>query len=31
MRRGTEAELWVDLTKLHLFDPATGRSLVAQQ
>jgi multiple sugar transport system ATP-binding protein len=25
--RGKEAELWVDTTKLHLFDPETGRSL----
>jgi hypothetical protein len=27
VRRGEEAELWVDSTKLHLFDPDTGRSL----
>jgi multiple sugar transport system ATP-binding protein len=25
--RGTEAELWVDATKLHMFDPETGKSL----
>ena len=24
VRRGEEAELWVDSTKLHLFDPETG-------
>jgi multiple sugar transport system ATP-binding protein len=27
VRRGEEAELWVDASKLHLFDPSTGRSL----
>jgi multiple sugar transport system ATP-binding protein len=27
VRRGTEAELWVDLTKLHFFDPSSGRNL----
>jgi multiple sugar transport system ATP-binding protein len=27
VRRGEEAELWVDSSKLHLFDPASGRSL----
>jgi multiple sugar transport system ATP-binding protein len=27
VRRGEEAELWVDSTKLHLFDPETGQSL----
>jgi multiple sugar transport system ATP-binding protein len=27
VRRGEEAELWVDTEKLHLFDPATGHSL----
>jgi multiple sugar transport system ATP-binding protein len=27
VERGKEAELWVDATKLHLFDPSTGRSL----
>jgi multiple sugar transport system ATP-binding protein len=26
-RRGEELELWVDSTKLHLFDPETGHSL----
>ncbi len=26
-RRGEELELWVDSTKLHLFDPETGQSL----
>ena len=27
VRRGEESELWVDSTKLHLFDPETGQSL----
>jgi multiple sugar transport system ATP-binding protein len=27
VKRGEEAELWVDSTKLHLFDPETGQSL----
>jgi multiple sugar transport system ATP-binding protein len=27
VKRGKEAELWVDSTKLHLFDPETGQSL----
>jgi multiple sugar transport system ATP-binding protein len=27
VRRGEERELWVDSTKLHLFDPETGQSL----
>jgi multiple sugar transport system ATP-binding protein len=27
VKRGEEAELWVDSTKLHLFDPETGHSL----
>ena len=27
LRRGEEGELWVDSTKLHLFDPQTGQSL----
>jgi multiple sugar transport system ATP-binding protein len=27
VRRGEEAELWVDATKLHLFDPSNGESL----
>ncbi len=31
VRRGQEAELWVDSTKLHLFDPETGESLKRQQ
>jgi multiple sugar transport system ATP-binding protein len=29
IRRGTEAELWLDLTKLHFFDPQSGRNLAA--
>jgi len=27
IRRGTEAELWLDLTKLHFFDPTNGHNL----
>jgi multiple sugar transport system ATP-binding protein len=27
VKRGEEAELWVDSTKLHLFDPESGESL----
>jgi multiple sugar transport system ATP-binding protein len=27
VKRGEEADLWVDSTKLHLFDPETGQSL----
>jgi multiple sugar transport system ATP-binding protein len=27
VERGKEAELWVDASKLHLFDPSTGESL----
>jgi multiple sugar transport system ATP-binding protein len=27
IRRGDEAELWVDSSKLHFFDPETGQSL----
>ncbi|HEX2127594.1 MAG TPA: sn-glycerol-3-phosphate ABC transporter ATP-binding protein UgpC [Solirubrobacterales bacterium] len=29
VERGAEAELWVDASKLHLFDPSTGKSLRA--
>jgi multiple sugar transport system ATP-binding protein len=29
VRKGEEAELWVDATKLHLFDPENGSSLTA--
>jgi multiple sugar transport system ATP-binding protein len=29
VRKGEEAELWVDATKLHLFDPETGHNLTA--
>jgi multiple sugar transport system ATP-binding protein len=31
IRRRSEAELWLDLTKLHVFDPSTGRNLAPQQ
>jgi multiple sugar transport system ATP-binding protein len=31
IRRGSEAELWLDLTKLYIFDPSTGRNLAPQQ
>jgi multiple sugar transport system ATP-binding protein len=27
VKRGQEAELWVDTDKIHLFDPSTGESL----
>ena len=27
VRQGEELELWVDATKLHLFDPETGLNL----
>jgi len=30
-RRGEELELWVDSTKLHFFDPESGRSLTPQR
>jgi multiple sugar transport system ATP-binding protein len=30
VRAGQDAELWVDATKLHLFDPEDGRSLTAE-
>jgi len=29
IKRGAEAELWVDTTKLHLFDPESGESLTS--
>ncbi len=31
IKRGQEADLWLDTTKLHFFDPSGGRSLAAQQ
>jgi multiple sugar transport system ATP-binding protein len=31
VKQGEEAELWVDATKLHLFDPEDGHSLTADQ
>jgi multiple sugar transport system ATP-binding protein len=31
VRRGQQTELWVDTSKLHLFDPETGRSLKRQR
>jgi multiple sugar transport system ATP-binding protein len=30
IRRGDEAELWLDTSKLHFFDPATGESLAGR-
>jgi multiple sugar transport system ATP-binding protein len=30
VRRGEEAELWVDSSKVHLFDPDSGESLTAK-
>jgi multiple sugar transport system ATP-binding protein len=29
IQRGQEAELWLDSTRLHFFDPSTGKSLAA--
>jgi multiple sugar transport system ATP-binding protein len=29
VKRGEDAEIWVDATKLHLFDPKTGENLTA--
>jgi multiple sugar transport system ATP-binding protein len=29
VRTGEEAELWVDASRLHLFDPEEGRNLTA--
>ena len=29
VRRGEEAELWLDTSKLHLFDPGSGQRLGA--
>jgi multiple sugar transport system ATP-binding protein len=31
IKRGEEVELWVDSSKLHFFDPSTGRNLAASQ
>jgi multiple sugar transport system ATP-binding protein len=31
IREGEEAELWADVSRLHLFDPADGRSLTSGQ
>jgi hypothetical protein len=31
IQRGREAELWLDTTKLHFFDPSSGRSLAAPE
>ena len=30
IKEGQEAELWLDATKVHLFDPESGRSLTAR-
>jgi hypothetical protein len=27
VKKGQEAELWIDATKLHFFDPEGGRNL----
>jgi multiple sugar transport system ATP-binding protein len=31
IREGNEAELWVDISKLHFFDPETGRSITTPE
>jgi multiple sugar transport system ATP-binding protein len=31
VRQGQEAQLWLDTTQLHLFDPESGRNLVASE
>jgi multiple sugar transport system ATP-binding protein len=31
IKRGADAELWLDTTKLHLFDPQSGASLTTRQ
>jgi multiple sugar transport system ATP-binding protein len=31
IQRGDETELWVDVSKLHLFDPQDGQSLTSRQ
>jgi multiple sugar transport system ATP-binding protein len=31
IRRGDEAELWLDASKLHFFDPSNGQSLLADR
>ena len=31
LKRGDEAELWLDTSKLHFFDPKTGRTLTASE
>jgi hypothetical protein len=31
VQQGAEAELWVNATKLHLFDAETGRSHTSKQ
>ena len=31
MKQGQEAELWVDATRLQLFDPEDGRNLMVDQ
>jgi multiple sugar transport system ATP-binding protein len=30
IQRGADAELWLDLAKLHFFEPSTGKSLAAR-
>ncbi len=31
IREGEEAEIWVDASKMHLFDPATGENLTVDR
>jgi len=31
IREGSEAEIWVDASKIHLFDPATGENLTVDR
>ena len=31
IKKGDEAEIWLDVTKMHLFDPATGENLTVDE
>ena len=31
IKEGSEAEIWVDARKIHLFDPATGENLTVDR